>query len=182
MQLLLSGESQAWDCAQSQKSIRPGSVTKSPICDGRLGTLSLSLFCTANRAQSVGGGDASDGTGGETSLKNLTFRVDSEIGRVDNAATRFPVGADLVGVLGYFQTIADGKRRASLFNHLLGFVERVDGKGNKVGIFLLEFLNMRLEVGDLPDAVGSPDAAIEDDNAILTREIRRNIQPAAGGG
>jgi hypothetical protein len=41
---------------------------------------------------------------------------------------------------------------------------------------------MRLEVGDLPDAVGSPDAAIEDDNAILTREIRWNIQPAAGGG
>jgi hypothetical protein len=53
-------------------------------------------------------------------------------------------------------------------------IERVNRKRDYVGIFLFEFFDMRLEVGYLPNAVRSPDAAIEKDDCILTFEIRWN--------
>jgi hypothetical protein len=64
----------------------------------------------------------------------------------------------------------------------LGFGERVNRKGDDVGILLCEFSDMGLEVGYLPNAIGSPDTAIENDNSIFTLEIGRDIQPATVGG
>jgi hypothetical protein len=98
---------------------------------------------------------------------------------MEDAAAFLPIRADLVGVLRDFQPVPDRKRRPGLFDHLFGFVERVDGKRNDIGIFLRKFFDVRLEVGYLPNAVGSPDAAIENDDGIFTFEIRRNIQSAA---
>jgi hypothetical protein len=40
---------------------------------------------------------------------------------------------------------------------------------------LLEFLKMRLEVGDLPNAIGSPYASVKDDDGILALDIRWNF-------
>ena len=114
-------------------------------------------------------------------MENSPVGPDGKVGGVDNTAPLFPVCADLVGVLGHFQTIADRKRRAGFLNHLFGFVGRINGKSDDVGVLLLEFLDMRLEVGYLPDAVRSPDAAIENNNGILAFEIRRNFHPAAVG-
>jgi hypothetical protein len=64
----------------------------------------------------------------------------------------------------------------------LGFGERVNRKGDDGGILLCEFSDVRLEVGYLPNAIRSPDTAIENDNGIFTLEIGRDIQPAAVGG
>ena len=92
---------------------------------------------------------------------------------MDDAAAFLPVGAHLVGVGGNCKPVADRERRAGLFDHLFGFVERVNGKRDDIGVFFLEFVDMRLEVGYLPNAVGSPDAAIENDDGIFAFEIRR---------
>ena len=91
---------------------------------------------------------------------------------MDDAAAFFPIRADLVGVFGDFQAVSDRERRAGFFDHLFGFVERVDGKCDDIGIFLFEFFDMRLEVGYLPNAIRSPDAAIENNDGIFAFEIR----------
>jgi hypothetical protein len=148
----------------------------------RLPTPGFSLFCAADRAQSVGCGDASDGTGGETSLKNLAVRIEGEIGRVNNAATRFPAGADFVGIFGDLQAVADGKGGAGALDHFFGFVQWIDRKSNDLGVLLFEFVDMRLIVGNLPDAVGSPNAAVKDDHGVLGFDVGGNIQNAASDG
>jgi hypothetical protein len=51
---------------------------------------------------------------------------------------------------------------------LFGFVEGIDGKGDHVCMFLFELIDMSLEVGYLPNAVRSPDTAVEDDNGVFT--------------
>lgn len=94
---------------------------------------------------------------------------------MNDAAAFLPVRADLVRVFGDFQPVSDWERRAGLFDQLFGFVERVDGKCDDIGIFLLEFFDMRLEAGDLPNAVGSPDAAIENNDGIFALEIRWDV-------
>ena len=108
---------------------------------------------------------------------------DGEIGRVNDAAAFFPICADFVGIFRNFEAVADGKRRAGFFHHLFGLIERIDGQGDDVGVLALEFFNMRLIVGNLPDAVGSPDAAIKDDDGVFALEIGGNIQrpPSAVG-
>ena len=108
-------------------------------------------------------------------MENSPVRTNSKVGRVDDAAPLFPIRADLVGVFRDFQAVSNRKSRAGLFHHLFGFVERVDGKGDDVGIFALEFLDMRLEVGYLPDAVRSPDATVKDDDGVFAFEISGNI-------
>jgi len=75
----------------------------------------------------IGGGDSADGSGGEAGLQHPFIRVDGKVGRVDDAAALFPVGADFVGILWDFEAIADRKRRAGALDHFPGFVEWVDG-------------------------------------------------------
>ena len=94
---------------------------------------------------------------------------------MDDAAAFLPVRADLIGVFGDFQAIPDWEGRSGLFDHLFGFVERVDRKPDDVGIFFFEFFDMRLEVGDLPNAVRSPYAAIENNDGIFARDIRWDL-------
>jgi hypothetical protein len=95
---------------------------------------------------------------------------------VDNAAAFFPIRADFVGVFWNFQAIADGERRAGLFDYFFGFIERIDGKRDDLGIFLLEFVDMGLEVGYLPNAVGSPNSPIKDDDRIFACEVVWDIE------
>ena len=108
-------------------------------------------------------------------MKNFSVRTQGEIGRVNNAAPFLPVRADFVGILRDFETIADRKRRAGFIDHLLGFVERVDRKRDHVRVFIFEFFQMRLEIGNLPNAVGSPDTAVIDDHGVFAFEIRGKI-------
>jgi hypothetical protein len=115
-------------------------------------------------------------------LENFSIRPDGEVGRMDDAAAFFPVRADPVRVFGNFQAVPDGELSAGFFDHLFGFVERIDGNRDDVRILLLEFLDMRLEVGYLPNAVGSPDAAIENYDGILAFDIRWNVKRAATSG
>jgi hypothetical protein len=115
-------------------------------------------------------------------LENFSIRPEGKVGRVDDAAPFFPVRADRVGVLRDFQAVSNRKSRAGLFHHLFGFVERVDGKADDVGIFLFEFFDMCLEVGYLPDAVGSPDAAVKNDDGIFTIDICWDVKRAAASG
>lgn len=115
-------------------------------------------------------------------MENFSIRSNGKVGRMDDAAAFLPIRADLVRVFRDFQTESDRERRAGLFDHLFGFVERVNRKRDDIGVFLFEFFAMRLKVGYLPNAVRSPDAAIENDNGIFPFEIRRNIQSTAVGG
>jgi hypothetical protein len=147
----------------------------------RLAALGFSSLCSTDGTQCVAGGDSSNRAGGKTGLEDFPVRADREIGRVNDAAAFFPVSADLVGVFGNFQAVADGKRRAGLLHHLFGFVERIDRKCDDVGILVFEFFYVRLKVGDLPDAVRSPDTTIENDDGVLALEIGMDIQPAAIG-
>jgi hypothetical protein len=62
----------------------------------------------------------------------------------------------------------------------LRFLQWIDGKRDDFGVLLFEFLEMRLVVGNLPNAVGSPDAAIKEDDGIFTGKIGGNVQPHAG--
>jgi hypothetical protein len=55
----------------------------------------------------------------------------------------------------------------------LRFFQWIDGKGNDVGVLLFEFCDVRLVVGYLPNAVGSPDAAVEEDDGIFAGKISR---------
>jgi hypothetical protein len=107
-------------------------------------------------------------------LEDFSIRPDGKAGRMDDAAAFLPVRSHLVGVFGNFQPVRDRESRAGFFDHLFGLIERVNRKRDYVGIFLFEFFDMRLEVGYLPNAVRSPDAAIEKDDCILTFEIRWN--------
>jgi hypothetical protein len=66
--------------------------------------------------------------------------------------------------------------------HLFRFIERVDGQRDDVGIFLFELFEMSLEIGYLPNAIGSPQAAVENDHGILAFQIRGYVQCAAIGG
>ena len=108
-------------------------------------------------------------------MQHLLFGVDGKTGRVDNGAALFPVGADFVGVLWNFEAIADRKGRAGALDHFLGFVERIDGERDDVGILCFEFLKVRLIVGDLPNTVRSPDAAVEDDDGVFTGELGGDV-------
>jgi hypothetical protein len=94
---------------------------------------------------------------------------------VNYFASIFPIGADFVRVLRDFQTIANRERGASFFHHLFGFVEGIDGEGDYICVFLLKLIDMRLEIGYLPDAVGSPDAAVKNYHGVFASEIHGNI-------
>ena len=88
--------------------------------------LGVSFLGAADGAQGVDGGDAADGTGGEAGLQHFAVGTEGEIGRVNDAAPLFPVGADAVCVLGHFEAVADRKGRAGSLKHLLGFIERIN--------------------------------------------------------
>ena len=72
-------------------------------------------------------------------MEYLSVRAEGEIRRVNDAAPFFPVGADAVGIFRYFEAITDGKCRAGLCHHLLGFIERVYRQGDDVGVLGCEF-------------------------------------------
>ena len=72
---------------------------------------------------------------------------------------------------GTFRPHPIGNVAPVFFDHLFGFIERVNRKRDYIGIFLFEFFDMRLEVGYLPNAVRSPHAAIENDDGIVAFEI-----------
>jgi len=114
-------------------------------------------------------------------LKHFAVGAQGEICRVDDAAPLFPVGADAVSICRHFETVADRKRRAGFRDHFLGFFERIDGQGDDVGVLGFEFFQMSLIVGDLPHAVGSPDAAVVDDYRVFPLQIGGKSEcPAVG--
>ena len=94
---------------------------------------------------------------------------------MNNLASVFPIRANLVGVFGDFQSVADRERSAAFVSHFYCFVEWIDGQRDHVGVFLLELVDMRLKVGYLPDAVRSPDAAVKNYHPVFAFEIRGNI-------
>ena len=95
---------------------------------------------------------------------------------MNDTAPRFPIGADSVGVLRHLQTVADRKSCAGLLDHLSGFVERIDRKGDDIGVLLFKLFEMRLVVGNLPNTVRSPDAAIKENDRIVSLKIGRELQ------
>ena len=98
-----------------------------------------------------------------------------KIGRVNDAAPFFPVRTDFVGVLRDFKAVADRKLRAGLLDHLFGFVERVDRQRDDIDVLVFEFVYVRLKIGDLPNAVGSPNATVIDDDRVFAFEIVWNV-------
>jgi hypothetical protein len=88
--------------------------------------LESSLFCSSDRAERVDGGDSSDGSCGEAGLEDFAVGSKRKIGRVDDGAPFFPIGADIVGIGWNFQAITDWKCRTGALEHFFGFVERVD--------------------------------------------------------
>ena len=62
----------------------------------------------------------------EAGLENFPVGTQREVGRVENGAALFPVGADLIGILRDLETVADRKSRAGALDHFFGFVEGID--------------------------------------------------------
>ena len=137
--------------------------------------LRFSSLGSPYRAQRVNSSNPPDGAGGKAGLEYFSIRPDGKAGRVEDATAFFPIGADFVRVFGNSQSVTDRKCRAGLFNHLFRLVERIDGKGDDLGVFLLEFLNVRLVIGDLPNAIGSPDAAIKNDDRVFAFQVGGNV-------
>ena len=108
-------------------------------------------------------------------MSDFLVRIDDEVRRVNNFSAIFPIGADFVGVFGNFQAVTDRKCRAGALDHFFGFFQGIDRERYDFCGFLLELFDMRLKVGYLPNAVGSPDAAIEYDDGVLAFEIGGNI-------
>lgn len=140
-----------------------------------MGLLISSFPSPLNRSQRILRDNPPDGTSGVARLQNFAVWAEGEIGCVDDAAVFFPVGADSVGVYWDFEAVADRKRRAGASDHFLGFIEWVDGQGDDVDVFFLECFKVRLIVGNLPNAVGSPDAAVVDDDGVFGFEVAGNV-------
>jgi len=101
---------------------------------------------------------------------------------VDELPPSIPKGAYLVRISRHFKPIGHGKRKLQFVDGLLGLVQGVYGKSYDIHILRFEFLNMGLEIGQLPIAVRSPATAVKDENGILTCEILREIKrPAISG-
>lgn len=94
---------------------------------------------------------------------------------MNDAAAFFPVRADFVGVLWDFEAVADRKRRAAALDHCFGFVERIHRERDDIAVLVFKFVQMRLEVGNLPNAIGSPNAAVKYDDGVFAFEIVGNI-------
>lgn len=92
-----------------------------------LPALGFSFLRSSDRTQCVYRGDSSDGSGGEAGLQDFAVGAECKIGRVDDTAPFFPIGADAIGVFWNLQSITDGKSRAGALDHFFGFIERVDG-------------------------------------------------------
>jgi hypothetical protein len=59
---------------------------------------------------------------------------------------------------------------------LFSFIKRIYGEGHDVDLFLLELLDICLKVGQLPIAVRSPAAAVEDQHRVFTGQILRQME------
>jgi hypothetical protein len=68
-----------------------------------------------------------------------------------------------------------------LFDHLFGFIHRVHGEGDDIDILPFELVHVSLVIGQLPNAVGSPDAAVENDNRVFSLQVLRDIEFSAIG-
>ena len=107
-------------------------------------------------------------------MSNFPVRIYDEVCRVNDFSPIFPVGADFVGICGNFQAVTDWKCRTGSFDHFFGFFQGINRERNDGRVFLLEFFDMRLKVGYLPNTVGSPDTAIEYDDSVLAFDIGGN--------
>lgn len=115
-------------------------------------------------AQGVGDDDAADGPGAVRGINYFFIRIQNEIRGVDEPPPSIPKGAYLVRISRHFKPTGHGKRKLQFVDGLLGLVQGVYGKSYDIHILPFEFLNMGLEIGQLPIAVRSPAAAIEDQN------------------
>jgi hypothetical protein len=98
---------------------------------------------------------------------------------VNDTAAFFPVSADFVSIFRYFQAVTDRKTRAGTLDHLFCLVQRIYGKGDDLGVLLFEFFKVSLIIGYLPNAVGSPDTAVENDHGVFRLDVGRNIERAS---
>lgn len=95
---------------------------------------------------------------------------------MDDLSPLIPKGADFFGVPRDLKPIGDWKRKVQLFAGLFRLVHGVYRKSKDLHVLLFEFFNMGLEIGQLPTAVRSPAAAIEDENRVLSCEIPREMK------
>jgi hypothetical protein len=141
-----------------------------------LAALGFPLFGAADRTQGVDGSDSADRAGGKASLEHFAIGADREVGRVNDAAPFFPVGAYSIGIFGYFKAVADRKVCAGFCDHLLGLFERIDGQRHDICVLGFEFFVVSLVIGNLPNAIRSPNAAIVNNDGVLAFESRGQLQ------
>ena|SRR5262245_32420412 len=98
-------------------------------------------------AKRVLSGNASDRADAIARVQYPAGGIKDKACRVDNLSSLFPKGADFLGVPRHFQAIGYGKSELLPFDHLRGFVERVNGKSRDSGIFLFESFVVGLVVG-----------------------------------
>lgn len=119
-------------------------------------------------AQGVNGNDATDGADAVRGVADFLVRIQNEICRVNDFSPLFPKRSDFVGVARHFEAISYWISKLKLVDGFPGFIERIDGQSDDADVCFFELFDMRLEVGQLPKAVGSPDAAIKYQNRILS--------------
>ena len=88
----------------------------------------------------------------------------------------FPIGAHFIGVLRNLQAVTDRKRSFDSFGHFLGFIQRIHREGDDIDILLVELVDVGLAIGQLPNAIGSPNTPVEDDNGIFSSQILRDVE------
>ncbi len=112
-----------------------------------LALLRLSAFEKLNVAQGVCRGDATDGAHAVAGVCHLPVSVQNKIRGVKDFAPLLPVGTDSIRITWDFESVDDRKGDLVLIHGLLGFVQRIDGKGNDVNVFFLKFFEVCLVIG-----------------------------------
>jgi hypothetical protein len=119
-------------------------------------------------AQRVDGDDAADRSNAIRSVHYFLILVQNKIRRVDDFSPLFPKGAYLFRVRWDFKPVGDGILQLQLLDGFLGFIQWIYRKGDDVDVLFSERFKMRLEIGQLPKAVGSPAAAIKNKRRVLS--------------
>src|SRR5207247_1809608 len=108
--------------------------------------------------------NAPDGAGAVSRSLHLAVGAEHELRGLDDAAALLPPGADTIGI---FARHAVAERIGKLRSDFLRLVERIDAGSDDLRADAIQFGFSFLEGGQLPPAVGSPVAAVEEDHLPL---------------
>ena len=88
---------------------------------------------------------------------------------MENLAPFFPKSSYTIGITGYLHAIRNRKVQFQLVDRLFSFVQLVHRQSYNTNVFFLKRSPVSLIIGQLPTAVWSPTAPVEEQRRIFPR-------------